>query len=112
MTADYAPERPRHDQEADVIALGHPPAPEARPSPPSRWHAFAISGMAISALVGIAAMLAFITVTWPDNLRAVLVGVFVLSGVSFLTFSSVAILTAALDTYPRRTSDPTRDASH
>ena len=102
MSADYAPRTPDQEESAEVIPLGHAPVPEAPPSRPGKWHALAISGMAICALVGIAAMLALITVSWTEDLRAIVIGVFVMSGVGFMAFASIAVLSAARDTYPRR----------
>ena len=69
------------------------------PSPPGRIHGLAIAGMGISAIVGVAAMLAFITVTWPDSLSRVVIGVCLISGLAFLAFASTAVLSAARDTY-------------
>lgn len=76
-----------------------PAEPVPPPSPPGRMHGAAIAGMGISALVGVAAMLAFITITWPANLSRVIVGVCLLAGLSFLAFASAAVFTAARDTY-------------
>lgn len=57
--------------------------------------------MAISALIGIASMLAFITVTWPDGMGRYVIVVFVASIVAFMTCASIAVFSAARDTYPR-----------
>lgn len=86
----------------NVVPLpGDPPPPEPTPapSPPGRLHGLAIAGMGISALVGVAAMFAFITITWPDNLRRIIVGICLFSVLAFLTFASTAVFTAARDTY-------------
>lgn len=83
-----------------------PPPP---PSPPGRLHGLAIAGMGISAIVGVAAMLAFITVTWPDNLSRVVIAICLLSGLVFLACASTAVLSAARDTY--RNDAERRDAA-
>ena len=76
-----------------------PPEPAPPPSRPSRMHGAAIAGMGISAIVGVFAMLALITVTWPDSVARVVIGICVLSGLAFLTFASAAVFSAARDTY-------------
>jgi hypothetical protein len=93
--------------DANVVALGaefqaaapaEPPA--GRPST-SRLHGLAIAGMALSALVGIGSMLAFITVGWSGRAAHFVIGVIVLSTVGFLTCASAAVFTAARDTYAK-----------
>ena len=84
--------------EKNVVRLPQEPPPAASPTPPGRLHGLAIAGMAVSALVGIVAMLIFITVS---NTGRVMVVAFVLSGLGFLTCASLAVLTAARDTYAR-----------
>ena len=76
-----------------------PPDPVPPPTPPGRMHGAAIAGMGISAIVGVAAMLALITITWPASVSRVVVGICLLSGLSFLAFASTAVFTAARDTY-------------
>jgi phosphate/sulfate permease len=61
----------------------------------------AILGMAVSALLGIGAMLAFITISWPDDTSRYVVAVFVASVIGFMTSASLAVFSAARDTYPR-----------
>lgn len=89
--------------EADnVVPLGNdprPPDPVPPPSPPGRMHGAAIAGMGISAIVGVASMLLYITVTWPENVGRVVIGVCLFSGLAFLTFASTAVFSAARDTY-------------
>lgn len=75
------------------------------PSPPGRLHGFAIMGMAISALVGITTMLAFITVNWPNPYRGYVIVVFVTSGIVFTACASTAMFAAARDTYSRRSPE-------
>lgn len=76
-----------------------PPDPVTPPSPPGRMHGAAIAGMGISAIVGVASMLLYITVTWPDNIGRVVIGICLISGLAFLTFASTAVFSAARDTY-------------
>ena len=76
-----------------------PPEPPPRPSAPGRLHGAAIAGMGISAIIGVGAMLAFITVTWPADIARVVIGICLFSGLAFLTFASTAVFTAARDTY-------------
>jgi hypothetical protein len=71
-------------------------------TPPGRLHGLAIAGMAVSALIGIAAMLAFITINWPGDSNRYLVFAFVAAGLGFLTCASAAVLTAARDTYTKQ----------
>jgi hypothetical protein len=97
------------DPSDNVVPLGvEPPTPVApAPSrPPSRLHGLAIIGMAVFALVGIAAMLAFITISWPDDSSRYVVAVFVASIVGFMTSASLAVFSAARDTYPRHPRKP------
>lgn len=84
-----------------VVRLPHEEPPPPPVTPPGRLHGLAIAGMAVSALIGIAAMLAFITISWPPNTGRYLVFAFVAAGLGFLTCASTAVLTAARDTYAR-----------
>jgi hypothetical protein len=93
----------------NVVPLGveapisKPPAPSR---PPGRLHSLSILGMAVFALVGIAAMLAFITISWPDDSSRYVVAVFIASIIGFMTSASLAVFSAARDTYPRHTRKP------
>ena len=78
---------------------GPPPEPSHIPSPPGRLHGLAIAGMGFSALVGVAAVLAFITITWPADMSRYVVAVFLVSGVVFMACASTAVFSAARDTY-------------
>ena len=69
--------------------------------PVGRLHGLAILGMATCALLGIASMLAFITISWPGSVGRFIIGVFVFTIVGFMTFASLAVFAAARDTYPR-----------
>ena len=76
-----------------------PPEPVPPPTPPGRMHGASIAGMGISAIVGVAAMLAFITINWPGNVGRFVVGICLFSGLAFLAFASMAVFSAARDTY-------------
>ncbi|MGH2698284.1 MAG: hypothetical protein ACRDJL_03680 [Actinomycetota bacterium] len=58
--------------------------------------------MAVFALAGIAAMLAFITISWPDDTGRYVLVVFTGSIIGFMASASIAVFSAARDTYPRR----------
>ena len=73
------------------------PAPP--PTPPGRMHGLAIGGMALSALLGVVALLALVTVTWPADLARLITTLIIAAGVVFITCASAAVLTAARDTY-------------
>jgi len=76
-----------------------PPEPEPAVTRPGRLHGFAITGMALSALVGIVTMFLFITVNWPGSPRRIVIGILLMSTLSFIAFAAAAVLTAARDTY-------------
>lgn len=88
--------------EEQVVRLpaGYEPPPQPDPAPPGRLHGIFIGGMAVSALVGVAALFAFITIGWPDSVRRYIVALFFLAGIAFLACASAAVFTAARDTYP------------
>jgi hypothetical protein len=93
----------------NVVPLGveaPTPKPPAPSRPPGRLHSLSILGMAVFALVGIAAMLAFITISWPDDSSRYVVAVFIASIIGFMTSASLAVFSAARDTYPRHTRKP------
>ncbi|MGI8940652.1 MAG: hypothetical protein ACR2H7_01970 [Actinomycetota bacterium] len=74
-----------------------------------RLHGAAIVGMAVSALFGIASMLAFITISWPNGLGRYVMVVFMGSVVGFMACASIAVFSAARDTYPRHPDEPPQD---
>ena len=92
------------ERDADVVRLPGDPPEVPPPSAPGRAHGLAIAGMGISALVGVVALLTFITVTLTDDFRRYAIGVFMFSGLVFLACASSAVFSAARDTY--------RDASN
>lgn len=92
------------DQDKVVVLPGASsvdPEPR-RPSPPGRLHGLFIAGMALSALMGIVAMFAFITIGWPGDTGRFVIVAFFVSVVVFLTCASAAVFTAARDTYVER----------
>ena len=96
------------DDPQNVVPLGRSVEPTTAEPPrrPGRLHGLAIAGMAVFALVGILSMLAFITVTWPNETGRYVIGVFIGSGVGFMTCASLAVFSAARDTYAK--IDPPR----
>jgi hypothetical protein len=90
----------------DVVPLrpdAPPPAPEpARPAPgPGGLHAVATAGMALCALIAILSGIAFLTVGWPGQSGRVVIAIGMGGVIGFLACVSVAVLTAARDTYAR-----------
>jgi hypothetical protein len=86
----------------NVVSLGQTPVAESTPRTPTRQgplHRAAIAAMTICAIVGILSMLAFITVSWPDDTGRYVVGVFIGSGIGFLASASIAVFSAARETY-------------
>jgi hypothetical protein len=56
--------------------------------------------MAISAVIGILALLARITIGWPGSSDRYVTAVFVFAGIGFLASASIAVFSAARQTYP------------
>lgn len=54
-------------------------------------------------------MLAIITISWPDDLSRYPMAIFMASVVTFMTSASVAVFSAARDTYPRHPRTPPSD---
>jgi cation transporter-like permease len=100
------------DGEDRVVPLGvAPPAEEpVAPSRPHAGHGLAITGMALFALIGIAAIFLFISIEWPENTQRYIAIIFVAAGIGFLACASTAVFTAARDTY-RAPQDPDDGAS-
>lgn len=78
---------------------GPTPEPPPRPTPPGRLHGIAIAVMGLSAIVGVAGFMAFITITWPQDMSRYVIGVSLVAGVVFLASASIAVFSAARDTY-------------
>lgn len=94
------PAEPPSQDKVVRLPAGYEPPPEPPPAPPGRLHGIFIGGMAVSALVGVAALFAFITVGWPDSVRRYIIGLFFFAGIAFLACASAAVFSAARDTYP------------
>lgn len=96
------------DDAEKVVRLpaDYEPPPGAPPAPPGKLHGIFIGGMAILALVGVAALFAFITVGWPENVRRYIIALFFFAGIAFLACASAAVFSAARDTYPSRGGNP------
>lgn len=94
------------DETVVRLPADYEPPPEPAPAPPGRLHGMFIGGMAVSALVGVAALFAFITVGWPENIRRYIIALFFFAGIVFLACASAAVFTAARDTYPTRGGNP------
>lgn len=60
--------------------------------------------MALSALLGVTTMIVFVTIGWPGTSGRVVIGIFIGAVVGFMTCASIAVFSAARDTYPRRNS--------
>lgn len=98
------------DVPENVVSLGTPdPVAEEPSRSQSRLHQMAIAGMAICALLGIFSMLAFITVSWPEDTGRYVIGIFIGAGVGFMTCASLAVFSAARETYAIR--DPKSERS-
>lgn len=85
-------------EDDNIVDLGKEPPAEDPPRRPGRLHGAAITVMALSALAGIVAMVAFITIDWGGASRYLVVAL-VMAGVCFLAAASVAVFSAARDTY-------------
>ena len=96
------------DDQQNIVPLGRSldPAPPEPPRRPGRLHGLAIAGMAVFAVVGVFSILAFITITWPNETGRYVIGVFIGSIVGFMTCASLAVFSAARETYVK--TDPPR----
>jgi hypothetical protein len=94
-----------HDNQKVVSLPGERVATPTAPAPTrstSALHTAAVAGMALSAFIGIAAMLAFISVRWPGDTGRFVIAVCIGAGISFMACASTAVFSAARDTYPRQ----------
>ena len=82
----------REEIPAAVLEPANPPAVH------SRLYQTGVTGMAVSALIGIAAVLAFITVGWPTGPRRAVVALLVMAAIGFLAFATSAVFAAARET--------------
>ena len=91
--------------ETNLVTLRTEPLvaePRRKPTPLSRLHSVATVGMTLSALVGIVSLLGLITVRWPGDSDRFVTALLVGSVFGFLLCGSVALFSAARDTYARR----------
>ncbi|HEX2195930.1 MAG TPA: hypothetical protein VHJ76_03300 [Actinomycetota bacterium] len=93
-----------NENAGEVVPLGVEKQEEPPPVPrrQSTLHTLAVSGMSLSALVGILVLFLSIGIGLPDGGRRVAIGIVVGSGVAFLACASAAVFTAARDTHPSR----------
>ena len=61
--------------------------------------------------VGVARTTDTVTVTWPDDTGRAIIGVFIGAGIGFLASASVAVFSAARDTYVAPKADDQEDES-
>lgn len=101
----------QEDDAAEVVPLGVEKQEE--PAPPPRRHStlhmLAISGMSVSALVGIFVLFLSIGIGLPAGGRRGATVVVVGAAIVFLACASTAVFTAARETYPARASRETHD---
>lgn len=99
--------RALNDDDAEVVPLGvekkedPPPPPRAH----STLHTLAISGMSLSALLGICVLFLSIGIGLPAGGRRASIVIVVGAAVVFLACASTAVFTAARETYPATGSD-------
>lgn len=86
------------------MPLGVEPAPEPpRPATQhSTLHTLAVTGMSLSALLGICVLFLSIGIGLPEGGRRVAIAIVVGAGVLFLACASTAVFTAARETYPSK----------
>lgn len=85
-----------------VVPLGVEPPPDPPPARPSGLHGLAVTGMSLSALVGIVVLFLSIGIGLPSGPRRAAIAVVVGAAVVFLACASTAVFTAARETYPSR----------
>ena len=89
--------------EPNVVPLGREVVPrhDEPTRPRGRIHQLAIIAMSMCAVLGILATLAFITVAWPRDSGRYVIAVLIVAIVGFIASASIAVLSAARDTYVR-----------
>ncbi len=87
----------------NVVPLGVEPQFEdpPEPKPMGRVHGLGTFGMAVSALIGIVALLALVTIRWPEETGRIPKTVIVISIIGFIVCAALAAAGAGGDTYPR-----------
>ncbi|MDQ3752558.1 MAG: hypothetical protein M3333_06670 [Actinomycetota bacterium] len=71
-----------------------------KPTSQRSLHAFATTGVAVFAVTGLLAILAFFTVGWPGDTGRYLVAVFIGSIIGCFACASAALFTALRGTHP------------
>lgn len=90
---------------SDHVIRLDPPGASLRASeaevatPPGRGHGLAILGMALCAVIAIAALLTFITIRWPQDAARYVQTVFIAAGAGFMFSAGAAVFFAMRDTY-------------
>jgi hypothetical protein len=100
----FGPEDPPRDS-PNIVTLRTEPIvkePPRKPTPLSRLHGIATVGMTLCAFVGIISLLALITVRWPGDSDRFATGALVGTVFGFMLCGSIAVFSAARDTYARR----------
>lgn len=90
------------EADGEVVPLGVEPPPEPPPPRPSGLHGLAITGMSLSALLGICVLFVSIGIGLPDGGRRVAIAIVLGAAVVFLACASTAVFTAARETYPSK----------
>ena len=95
----------------NIVPLGVEPVVEdPRPvTRPGRLHSWGTNGMTLFAFLGIAAMVAFISVRWPQNTGRYVIGALIFSVLGFLFCASMAVSAAMRDSYARPPTSARRD---
>ncbi|HEU4488457.1 MAG TPA: hypothetical protein VFS38_04135 [Actinomycetota bacterium] len=68
-------------------------------------HATATTGVAVFAVTGVLALLAFVTVGWPEDTGRYVMAIIIGSLIGVVACASAAVFTAARDTYPGRSDE-------
>lgn len=99
--------RALNGRDGEIVPIGVEPPSEDRPppKPTSRSHSAAVAGAAICAVGAILAFVGFVTVNWAGRSRRVVIAVMMFCVLGFLASTVIAILSAARDTYARKTAN-------
>lgn len=92
------------EDSGNIVPLGIEPTREEPPppTPMGRAHAWGTMGMALSAFVGIIALVSLITIRWPEETSRIPKGVIVFSILAFMVCAGLAAAGAAGASTPRR----------
>jgi hypothetical protein len=80
--------------------------PAPKPKRLGRIHSLATGGMALCAFLGIFALVGLITIRWPGESNRFVVGLLMAAGFGFLLCGSIALFSAARDTYAQGAAAP------